>query len=150
MRHVLGNHCLDNPKPVVMERLRMPGAYYSAPLGPGWRLVALDTTEMSGHSGEEESSELGREAGAFLAAHPLSEAEPQMSPWNGGIGVTQMAWLGAQLQEAADAGERVLVIAHHQAREEGIGVGEAGVGMGARRLRPLCTHLPSPPHPTLT
>lgn len=29
----------------------MPHSYYSVPLATGWRLVVLDTTEMSLHSG---------------------------------------------------------------------------------------------------
>jgi len=30
--------------------LRMPGSYYSRELPSKWRLIVLDTTEMSGHS----------------------------------------------------------------------------------------------------
>ena len=30
--------------------LGMPSSYYTAKLINGWRLIALDTTEMSGHS----------------------------------------------------------------------------------------------------
>jgi hypothetical protein len=129
--HVLGNHCLDMPQAVVLDRLRFPArdggqpaggeprgsrprsSHYAARLCPGWRLVALDTTELSGHSHAEPA--ILAEAAAYVAAHPLSEAEPQMSPWNGGIGRAQAAWLAAQLDAAAAAGDRVIVAAHHQA-----------------------------------
>jgi manganese-dependent ADP-ribose/CDP-alcohol diphosphatase len=126
--HVLGNHCLDMPQATVLARLGFPAkdgstpseddsaprsSFYSTLLAPGWRLIALDTTELSGHSHAEPS--ILEEAAAYAAAHPLSEAEPQMSPWNGGIGRAQAAWLDAALDAAAAAGERVIIAAHHQA-----------------------------------
>ena len=58
--HVLGNHCLSVPRQVVLRRLGIPqSCYYSVPLPHSWRLVVLDTTEMSGHSGYPEVSQLG-------------------------------------------------------------------------------------------
>ena len=36
------------------------------------------------------SSPEGLEAAAYWAAHPISDAEPQMSDWNGGVGSKQM------------------------------------------------------------
>lgn len=48
--HVLGNHCLAAPRDRLLQRLGMPRAYYAADIAPGWRLVTLDTTEMSNHS----------------------------------------------------------------------------------------------------
>jgi len=50
----------------------------------------------------------------FVAAHPMSEEEPQMSSWNGGITQRQLAWLRGELSAAEAAGERVLVASHHQ------------------------------------
>jgi hypothetical protein len=32
----------------------MPGSYYSVPLAARWKLIVLDTTEMSLHSGYPE------------------------------------------------------------------------------------------------
>jgi len=120
--HILGNHCLDLPREAVLARLGFPlagggdgsrAAFYAIPIAPGWRLVALDTTEMSGHTQAGEGAV--EEAAAYVAAHPLSEADPQMSPWNGGPGAAQTAWLAAQLADAAAKGERVVVAGHHQA-----------------------------------
>lgn len=118
--HVLGNHCLDLPRADVLARLRFPAgadgrasSYYSARLAPGWRLVALDTTELSGHT--QAGPEAAAESAAYAAAHPLSAEEPQMSPWNGGIGRAQAAWLAGELRAASAAGDRVIVMAHHQA-----------------------------------
>lgn len=36
----------------------------------------------------------------FLEEHPLSENEPQMSTWNGGIGDEQKSWLIEELKKA--------------------------------------------------
>ena len=35
----------------MLQRLGMPASYYAVDLDPTWRLLVLDTTEMSGHSG---------------------------------------------------------------------------------------------------
>ena len=46
-----GNHCLSVPRATVLKRLGVPDScYYSVALRHRWRLVVLDTTEMSGHS----------------------------------------------------------------------------------------------------
>eukprot|EP00887_Chlorella_sp_A99_P005563 scaffold1.g5563.t1 len=113
--HVLGNHCLSVPRAAALERLGYPGgaSYYSALLAPGWRLLALDTTEMSGHSGLPPGSEAEREAAAWAAAHPLGWTAPQASPWNGGASAVQLAWLRRELAAAEAAGERVLSASHH-------------------------------------
>ncbi|GAB4817700.1 hypothetical protein N2152v2_004746 [Parachlorella kessleri] len=113
--HVLGNHCLSVPRQTVLRRLGIPqSCYYSLPLPHSWRLVVLDTTEMSGHSGYPEGSKQQREAQAFLAAHPMSKADPQMSSWNGGVTRRQLAWLGDTVRQAEEAKERVIVASHHQ------------------------------------
>jgi len=131
VHHVLGNHCLDLPKAAVLARLRAPAAgRYTVPLAPGWRLVGLDTTEMSGHSQEGPESAAAKEAAAFLAARPLSDDHPQMSPWNGGVGAGQLAWLQDELVAAAAAGDRVVVAGHHQ----------AGPGAAARRSHAAWNH----------
>ena len=36
---------------MMLHRLGMPASFYAADIAPGWRLLMLDTTEMSGHSG---------------------------------------------------------------------------------------------------
>jgi hypothetical protein len=51
---------------------------------------------------------------AFMAAHPMSEADPQMSSWNGGITRRQLEWLQRELSAAEVAGERVIACSHHQ------------------------------------
>lgn len=114
--HVIGNHCLAVPRHVLSSRLHIqPPYYYSTSLSPGWRLVVLDTTEMSGHSNMDPDSPAVQEAIAYKHAHPLSEdANPQMSDWNGGITSAQMDWLKQQLAAAEAGGEVVVVGCHHQ------------------------------------
>lgn len=147
--HVIGNHCLSVPRATLLQRLRIPGCYYSRSLGAGWRLVVLDTTELSGCSGgyppgswQAQEAEVGLGSGqdslplvpasasgrlcaqpeappprfmqAFLTAQPMSDANPQMSSWNGGISQRQLAWLCDELSAAEAAGERVIACSHHQ------------------------------------
>lgn len=120
--YVLGNHCLAAGRPTLISRLGIPtSGYYSVPLATGWRLIVLDTTEMSGHSEYPPGSSQYTEAREYEAAHPLNDENPQMSPWNGGITKSQFDWLKLQLSEAEQNGERVFVAAHHQ------------VGLGAAR-----------------
>lgn len=61
----------------------------------------------------KEGSEELEEAKRFVEAHPLSEAEPHMKTWNGGIASKQMSWFKQTLHDAEQAGERVIVATHH-------------------------------------
>lgn len=114
VHHVLGNHCLAAGRQPLLRALGLgQGGYYAARLHPGWLLVVLDTTELSGHSGLPQDCEVAREAAQFVASHPV-EQHPQMSPWNGGIGQRQLSWLQGVLQQAEEDGSRVIVASHHQ------------------------------------
>lgn len=61
-----------------------------------------------------QDSPLAHEAAQFKAQHPMSDEEPQMADWNGGIGSAQLGWLNEQLALAKLSGERVIVACHHQ------------------------------------
>eukprot|EP00271_Cylindrocystis_brebissonii_P023202 TRINITY_DN9490_c0_g1_i3.p2 TRINITY_DN9490_c0_g1~~TRINITY_DN9490_c0_g1_i3.p2 ORF type:complete len:134 (+),score=15.03 TRINITY_DN9490_c0_g1_i3:500-901(+) len=89
----------------------MPGRYYSVPLRPGWRLVGLDSMDLSVRW-PEDSPEY-KEALQYLEQHPLGEGHPQMSTWNGGIGRKQMEWLQGVISDAQRNSERLLVALHH-------------------------------------
>ncbi|GFH32868.1 manganese-dependent ADP-ribose CDP-alcohol diphosphatase, partial [Haematococcus lacustris] len=52
--HVIGNHDLRVPRQECLARLRLPAPYYRHPLGPGWRLLVLDTTQLTSGSGWEQ------------------------------------------------------------------------------------------------
>ncbi len=140
--HVLGNHCLDAGRPEVQKGLGIPDpGYYVKELPHGWTIIVLDTTEISGHSGFPEGSWQYKEARAYEAAHLISEKEPQMSPWNGGVSEQQMKWLKEQLKAAEAAGRRVIVAAHHPL---GTGAGRAThMAWNCRAIEAACLESPA-------
>jgi hypothetical protein len=77
-------------------------------------LIVLDTTEMSGHSDFPEGSMQWLEAREYEKVHPMSDLEPQMSSWNGGLTSRQLAWFRSELEAAEQAKEKVIVASHHQ------------------------------------
>lgn len=80
-------------------------SYYAQPLSPNWKLIVLDTTELSGHNGYAPDSQPAIESAAYLAAHPLSETDPHMIPWNGGCTKRQLQWLQKELRRARRANQ---------------------------------------------
>ena len=144
--HVAGNHCMRFlERHHLASRLRIPPAhaslvgdaaahdgdlYYAASPAPGFRVVALDTCELSGTPEcrwggystwcrPERTAALREESTAMcerLRAEAAERGEPrppQLRRWNGGVSATQVAWLRRQLEDARDVGDRVLVISHH-------------------------------------
>lgn len=70
VHHVLGNHCIKFvPRERVLPLLKLSSPYYSVDLASGWRLVVLDTTELSTHAGWPVGSPQEAEANAYLNAH---------------------------------------------------------------------------------
>jgi len=43
----LQNHCVCLEREYIMQRLGMPACYYARPLCLGWKLLVLDTTDLS-------------------------------------------------------------------------------------------------------
>ncbi|KAI8469407.1 MAG: Metallo-dependent phosphatase-like protein [Monoraphidium minutum] len=116
--HTLGNHDLAVPRAELAVALGLPagrGGYHSARLAEGWRVVVLDTTEISVYGRGEGAPETA-EARATLAALAAAGA-PNATEWNSGAGAAQRAWLRAELAAAAAAGERVVAAAHHPLAE---------------------------------
>ena len=110
--HVVGNNCLKQlPRDALLRTLRLSSAYYSAPLAAGWRLLVLDTTELSTHGGWAAGSPQDLEARAYLAAH--AGEERMKLPNNGGVGAEQMAWLRSELARARHEAVRLIVASHH-------------------------------------
>lgn len=114
--HVLGNHCIGTlPRAAVLETLQIPSpGYYAVELSSYWRCIVLDTTEMSGHSGYSQGSQQSKEADTYLKNHPLTDKDPHMVSWNGGITSSQMRWFCEQLDEAKENGLHVVICSHHQ------------------------------------
>ena len=114
--HVLGNHCVKFiPRVGALTALGFPRAdegvaYYARALCAGWRLIVLDTTDLSTHGGWDEGSEQQTAALAYQKAHAGAE---RMQRWNGGVGTAQLAWLRSELAEARTSRCRVIVSSHH-------------------------------------
>jgi len=95
--------------------------YYSFNACPGWRVLVLDSYDMSllAHT---PGSAAHTATLAYLQANnpnPLSAADPleglegpdrRWGPSCGGLGETQLMWLGAQLSVAAATGERCIIM----------------------------------------
>ena len=115
---VIGNHCLEAGRSFLMQKLGFSSesAYYSIALPHRWKLIVLDTTEMSGHSGLPEDSWQCQEARTF---QEMFKDQIQMSSWNGGITNRQMHWLKEQLNASKEAGEKVIIASHHQIAKGG-------------------------------
>jgi manganese-dependent ADP-ribose/CDP-alcohol diphosphatase len=103
--HVIGNHCLSVPRPDLEARLGLDTSWYSQ-VQTGWRFVVLDSMAFSIHSDQR------LEAEAWLEGQK-SKDTPNARAWNGGFGPQQLQWLAQQLQAAEDAGQHVVIFAHH-------------------------------------
>jgi len=113
MYQLLGNHdfaVLEAQKPKVPDRMGMTKRYYSFERG-GFRFVVLDTTEVSTYAHPEGTPP--HQAAAVELERLKSAKLPNAQAWNSGVGERQIAWFEAQCREAAAAGQKVIVFAHH-------------------------------------
>ena len=110
--HILGNHCIKSiPRQRCLAMLGHAGpGYYAAELPEGWRLLLLDTTDLSLHGGWAAGSPQDTEARAFFQEHA---AETRVKRYNGGLGQAQLEWLRLELLRAEAAGVRVIAASHH-------------------------------------
>jgi len=108
---VLGNHEFDvdaATKLRVMERLGV-GPGYRAFTEGDWRFILLNGNELGfnfpgGPALRKEAEELyGRLA---------SEKRPNATKWNGGLSGKQIEFLAAEVEQAEQAGQRVIVCCH--------------------------------------
>lgn len=105
--HVLGNHCLALGRQSLLLDLIMPASYYDF-ARDGWRLIILDSTDISTYGWPEENANY-RAAKALLEKHGKL---PAFRPWGGALGPGQLAWLESSLEQAGQRGERVMVFSH--------------------------------------
>eukprot|EP00967_Tisochrysis_lutea_P049584 scaffold60763_cov33-Tisochrysis_lutea.AAC.2 len=109
--HTVGNHCLKFlSREALLLALKANSSYYAVDLHSGWRLLVLDTTELSTHAGWPAGSPQEVETNAFLNAH---RNQVRMKRWNGGTREEQTQWLRSQLERAEIDGARVIVASHH-------------------------------------
>ena len=127
VHHTMGNHELYNFSRATL--LKGPlnsnpnreenSLYYSFSPHQGFRIIVLDTFDISFIGGDEDSPGY-QEAVAMLAdvnptgdqdkAHMLSGVDQRFSVINGGVGKVQMSWLNDTLTTADQRGEHVIVI----------------------------------------
>lgn len=76
VHHVVGNHCLSATRETLLQRLGIPDSYHSTVVHKdgdcAWRVIVLDTTEMSLHSKYPEGSPQMKETLEFRDSHPVS------------------------------------------------------------------------------
>lgn len=104
--HVIGNHCLDAGRPHLLNRFGLKEAYYSRDLG-NWRVIVLDTVEVSVHRGD--SPELVLQAREFLERN---SSLPNAKEWNGGMSLCQKSWLQETLSDASRSRMKSIVCGH--------------------------------------
>lgn len=104
VRHVLGNHCLNVPRPTLFKELGLKSSYYGFEQD-AWRFLVLDGMDVSYKS--PEGSKQAKEAERYL------EKNPKLNKYAGALGEEQMAWLRERLADAARQKQRVIVFCHH-------------------------------------
>lgn len=108
IHYVLGNHDFAIPeekKPLLPQRLGMPGRYYSF-AHKGWLFVVLDGNDLSTHGWPVGSAE------DIESRKIHAEKYPNAATWDGGIGPVQLQWLEKTLTEADSAGQKVALLCH--------------------------------------
>lgn len=116
VRHVLGNHDFAGPDGSVNEltdvlaRYGLRSSYYSFTYH-NWRFCVLDSNAVG--IIEHRPGTPAFAAGSALLAELEAEGAVNANSWNGALDDAQHAWLMAELDEAASAGQRVAVMCHH-------------------------------------
>jgi len=117
--HVLGSHDCEvaaAEKIRVPDRLGRTRRYDTIDHG-AWCVVLLDTNDVSLYA-HPESTPMHAGAEAALKALRATGA-PQAQTWNGGVSDRQLQWFESTCQAAAEAGRRVIVLAHHPVHPDG-------------------------------
>lgn len=105
--HVIGNHCMMADSRYLLQKLNLTrGTYYFRDLAPQWRLIVLDTVEVSLRSTWHKHVSMAKH---YLATH---QGEPSAQEWNGTIGPEQMVWLENQLRDSEREGRTAIVCGH--------------------------------------
>jgi 3',5'-cyclic AMP phosphodiesterase CpdA len=116
VRHVLGNHDFAGPDGSVnaltdvLARYGLTSAYYSF-THDDWRFCVLDSNAVG--IIEHRPGTPGFDQGSALLAELEAEGAVNAKSWNGALDDAQHAWLMAELDDAAAAGQRVAVMCHH-------------------------------------
>jgi len=110
--HILGNHDFAvRAKEIddVVHRLGRSRRYYDFGVR-GWRFVILDGSDISTFANAENSEEFN-EAMSLRSSLEIAGSR-NANPWNGGIGINQVAWLTEVLEKSRAIGENVAIVCH--------------------------------------
>ena len=109
--HVLGNHDYkvnDSLKSKILPTLNLQNPYYAVTKNE-WVFIVLDGTDISTYKSND-SLYLSQSEQIRLAY--LNDGRTQAMPWNGAIGIDQIAWLDSQLQQADENNLKVVILCH--------------------------------------
>lgn len=106
--HVVGNHCLSAERTHLLGQLKLSGGtYYYRDLSTKWRLIVLDTVDVS--LDRPRDHPYYAQALEYLDKH---KGEPNAQEWNGGLSADQLNWLQDILRDTAEAGKFAVVCGH--------------------------------------
>lgn len=106
--HVIGNHCRAVPKNTLLAALHlMRHTYYAREPAPGWRLIFLDTSQLSPSAVDApyEDTDTMRQ---IIAA----ERRP-LHDYHGALATDQLKWLQGQLDAAVKEHQKVIILSHY-------------------------------------
>lgn len=114
--HLLGNHDFEVPQEKrenIWADYGLSAPYHELVL-PGWRFLFLDGNQRALHRHAKGSSEY-KALGAWLSQHAKDPSRKlgSTADYNGALGEEQLRWLGARLDEARQARQRVLLFCHY-------------------------------------
>ena len=107
---VVGNHDFsvpENRKLQVFAKLEMPAPYYMFRYGQ-WRFLALNTSDVSLHAWPKNSDKDKNSQEIIAKLYPREKQRG----FNGGYSNEQLMWINAQLQEAYENNEKVVIFQH--------------------------------------
>lgn len=109
MMHVVGNHCLDAGRDYLVEKLGLKekGTYYYQDISDLWRVIVLDTLDVSVM--REEDHEYHKLAREYLERHA---EDANAKEWNGGLSPAQLEWFECVLQDTKVQGKFAIVCGH--------------------------------------
>lgn len=104
--HVLGNHCLSAGRSHLVDALHLKQTYYIHDLSDKWRLIVLDSVDISIDHDDQKKRRLAQE---YLEKHAGSA---NALPHNGGLSLGQLEWLESTLQNTRRKGMWSIICAH--------------------------------------
>lgn len=104
--HVLGNHCLSTGRSHLVDALRLKQTYYIHDISDKWRLIVLDSVDISIDHDDEKKRRLAQE---YLEKHVGSA---NALPHNGGLSLEQLAWLESTIEDTRQKGMWSIICAH--------------------------------------